>query len=159
MALVNFLKGFYSTLIRIGNALQPLFLLATRLIWGLLFYFTGAKKLDDINVVTGFFQNLNIPFPEFSAYLVGWTEMVCGICLVLGFASRLVSIPLAIIMLVAFLTAHFEEVRKITTNFAPILQASPFTYIYALLAIFVFGPGKISIDYLLEQLIGSGRGK
>lgn len=159
MALINFLKSFYTGIVKIGDALQSFFLLATRLAWGLLFYFAGSPKLADIKSTASAFQNLHIPFPEFSAHLVGLTETIGGICLILGFASRLVSIPLMITMLGAYLTAHFADVQALSTDPSKFLQAGPFTYFYALLVIFIFGPGKLSIDYVLEQLIGSGGGR
>lgn len=159
MALVNFLKDFYTKIIRLGDGLQSLFLLATRLTWGLLFYFTGSGKLADIKPVIGFFQSLHIPFPDFSAHLVGWTEMICGACLIVGFATRLVCIPLLLVILTALLTAEYDAVRTIASDLSPFLRSSPFSFLYALLVIFIFGPGKISLDYILEQLIGSGRGK
>ncbi len=159
MAGINFLKNFYNGIVNLGDSLQSLFLLATRLAWGLLFYFAGSKKLADISQTTGYFENLHIPFPEFTSHLVAWTETIGGICLILGFASRLVSIPLLITMLGAYLTAHFADLSALIKSPSTFLQAGPFTYLYALLVIFVFGPGKISMDYILEQLIGSGSGR
>lgn len=157
MSVINFFKSFYISLVNFGDSLQSLFLLATRVVWGLLFYIAGTAKLADIPSAVNNFRNLHVPFPEFSAPFVGWVELIGGICLIIGFASRKVSIPLLCVIFGAFLTLHYPELVEVTSKPATFLQSAPFTYLFALFLIFIFGPGKISVDYVLEQLIGSGR--
>lgn len=152
---MNFLKKIYLYLVNFGIFLQPFFLLVTRLFWGILFYFSGMGKLENLEQTASFFQNLGIPFSEFSAHFVAWLETIGGLCLVIGFASRLVSIPLAICMIVALLTAHFESIQNVWSDPSTLLSQVPFSFLFALLVIFVFGPGKLSLDYAIEKLVGA----
>src|SRR5215469_11851130 len=95
----------YGWLIRVGNTLRSPFLLVVRLYWGWQLFLTGKGKLFDLEKPTHFFQSLDIPFPHESAILVGLTEFFGGLLLLLGLASRLVSVPLIISFTVAYLTA------------------------------------------------------
>lgn len=153
MKFISSLKKNYSSLIQSSSATQDFLLLAIRLLWGYLFFQAGFGKLQNIHSVSDFFYSLKIPFPEFSAHLVAWTETIGGACLILGFASRLISVPLIITMLVALFVAHFDS------NFfhdpSILLKQSPFTFLLASLIIFAFGPGKISLDYFFERLLSS----
>ena len=149
----NGFYNFYSALIAIGNFLQSFLLLALRLYFGYSFFQAGLGKLQDVQNVGEMFQNLGIPFSTFSAHLVGWTECIGGLCLLLGFASRLVVIPLAIIMIAAYLTADLEAVKSIVEDPRKFISSTPFNYLLTCLLVFAFGPGKIALDYLLERFI------
>lgn len=148
---MKFCKGFYLTLIAIGNFLQSFVLLAIRLFWGYQFFVSGFGKLSNIEHVIEFFKQLHIPMPVFNAYLVGGTECIGGLCLIVGLASRLVSIPLAITMTVALLTARETNGGTIFENPQSIVDQPPFAFLLTAILIFVFGPGKFSIDFLLEK--------
>lgn len=52
---------------------------------------------------------LGLPAPELMAFLAGWTEFLGGWLLLIGLAGRLISIPLALTMLVAATTAHWDN--------------------------------------------------
>lgn len=132
------------SLIVIGNYLHSPLLLVIRLFWGVLFFLTGLGKLHNIDTVITFFHSLNIPLTTFSAYLVAFIEFVGGVLLVVGFASRLIAIPLMLTMIIALFAAH-------TTFLTPsnIVTEAPFTFFFAALLIFVFGPGKFSIDHYM----------
>src|SRR5437763_1013321 len=99
----NFATNAYSILVRSGNIFSHLFLLAIRICWGWQFFTTGRGKLGDLQKVTGFFHSLGIPLPKFNAVLASFTECFGGMLLLLGLGARLVSVPLAITMLVAYL--------------------------------------------------------
>jgi len=149
--MITYLKKSYTALIDIGSSLDSAFLLLIRLVWGYLFFKAGMGKLEDIGSVTDFFYSLGIPFPELNAYLVAYIETIGGICLMAGFATRLVSLVLIVIMVVAFLTAHMENVRAIFYDPTEFFKASPFTYLFASLITFIFGPGFYSFDQVIES--------
>lgn len=153
MAVIRSITGFYEWIISIGNFFQHLFLLAVRLYWGWAFHLAGCQKFEDIEKVAGFFASMGIPFPEINAYLVATLECVGGWCLIFGFASRLVSIPMAITMAVALITAHSVGASEILSDPPKFLIELPVSYLVASLTVFVFGPGWISIDFLVESLI------
>jgi putative oxidoreductase len=143
----------YKWLIVSGNWLQSPLLLLCRLYWGWLFLMAGLGKLQDIPRTLESFQSLNLYAPHFLAYLVGLTEFLGGVCLMLGFASRLVAIPLAFTMVMAYVTAHSESLRNILVSPSVFVADSPFNFLLVSLLIWAFGPGKFSIDYWLEKTV------
>lgn len=145
-------KIYYSTnafLAKIGKALKPFLLLTIRLLWGWMFFWAGKSKLDDIAPVIDYFGALQIPFPAFTAYAVALVECLGGIFLFFGLAARVVSIPLIIVMLGAFALAHQEAVFAFFSDQQGLIQQPPFTFLGAALLVFVFGPGRFSLDGLL----------
>jgi putative oxidoreductase len=143
----------YGFLIKIGDNLQSLFLLYLRITWGHQFILTGLGKLNAIEKTAAYFSTLHFSNPYFDAYLVGWVEFLGGLCLLSGFASRLASIPLIIIMIMALSTAHAAAISNFEALFDPITLAlqTPYPFLIACITIFVFGPGRISIDAWLKR--------
>ncbi len=149
--MLNSPRKFYEGLIAAGTVFQSCLLLAIRLYWGGSFFWGGWAKLTHIEPVVEFFTSLGIPFPALNAYLVGGVECIGGLCLLIGFGSRLVAIPLAITMLVALLTVNYAVVANAFEDPLLLTQQTPFNYLFAALLVFAFGPGNISLDYLLER--------
>ena len=85
--------------------------LAIRLILAPVLIGAGWEKITGQNWLS---QEM-LPFPfsvipvEVSWFLVSWTEFLGGICLLVGLATRLWSIPLVIAMLVAALSVHWDN--------------------------------------------------
>lgn len=155
MTIVSFLKRFYRSIISTGNLLQDFLLLAIRLFWGYLFFQSGLGKMAHIGEVGDYFQSLGIPFAHLNAHIAAWIEVVGGLCLLAGFASRLVTLPLMTVMVIAYLTAHFEAVRHLFNNPTNFVAQPPFNFLLTSLMIFAFGPGRFSVDYILECLTTS----
>lgn len=68
--------------------------------------------LADPNVVAWFGNpdwGLGLPMPGVLAFLVGWIEFLGGWLLLIGLATRVVSVPLLAIMMVAAITVHWEN--------------------------------------------------
>jgi putative oxidoreductase len=151
MKAVVFFKKFYQSLIVIGNSLQFPFLLLIRLVWGFLFLQAGIGKIADIAPVAEFFYSLGIPFANFSAHLVAWVEAIGGACLMVGLASRFITIPLIITMVVALSLNYTEAVKNAFSEPSELFKQSPFTFLFASLLIFIFGPGVFSLDAILKK--------
>ena len=85
--------------------------LLLRLILGPVMIAAGWEKLSGEN----WFSQEMLPFPfsvlptELSWFLASWTEFLGGICLLLGLAVRLWSIPLAVTMVVAAVSVHWDN--------------------------------------------------
>jgi putative oxidoreductase len=141
-------------LIRAGSSLQSPFLLAVRLYWGWQFMQTGWGKLSDIGKVVGFFSDLGIPAPALNAYFVSALEFGGGILLIVGLGSRLIALPLAVDMIVAYITADREALLSIFSNPDKFTAAAPYTFLVASLIVLIFGPGKYSLDALLAARRG-----
>ena len=99
----------------------------------------------------GFFTSLHIPFPEINVGMAAATEFFGGACLLLGLGSRLVPVALIFTMIIAYATAHPEELASITTDPDQFFGAPPFLFLYASVIVLLFGAGKISVDALLAK--------
>jgi len=145
----------YCWLTTIGNALRSPLLLVIRLYWGWEFFLTGKGKLMDLSKPAQYFESLGIPLPHFSALFAGCTELIGGLLLLVGLASRLISIPLMILLVTAYFTADSDAVRAIFSDPDKFLSAAEFQFLFAVVIIFVFGPGKFSIDWLIKRKVAS----
>lgn len=150
---INSVQSLYRFLIAFGNLFQDVLLLALRVYWGYGFYMAGVSKFSKVASLASYFSSINIPFPEFSVYLVAIIETVCGIMLVAGLASRLATVPLIFTMLGALFFAHTGGTMQIFSDQAVFLAQPPVTYLLVSLVIFAFGPGSISADYAIEKTV------
>ena len=82
-----------------------------RVVVGLTFFLHGWQKVFTIGMsgVGGFFGSLGIPAAGFFAIVVSLVELLGGLALMLGVATRLVGLLLAITMLVALLLVHLPN--------------------------------------------------
>lgn len=135
----------------LGSYLQSPLLLFFRLYWGFGFFQAGFGKLQNIPHFQEFLTTLAIPFPAFNAYFVSGLEAVGGLLLIMGFLSRLISIPLIINMLVAYLAADMEAVKAVFSKPDLFFTATPFLFLLTALLVLAFGPGKFSLDYLIAK--------
>lgn len=123
--------------------------LVARISAGVLFAQTGWGKLNNIDKVVAFFTELGIPAPEFQARLVGTLELSCGTLILLGLMTRLASVPLAVIMVVALATAKSDEIAALSDLFG----IYEYLYIVLFLYLIVQGAGALSLDHwLLKRL-------
>lgn len=137
--------------IKIRTILQSIFLLGVRLIWGYGFVQAGLGKIKNLNQVTEFFAGLGIPFATIQAPFVAGIELIGGALLILGLGSRLVAIPLAGTMIVAYLTAHRDELFGVLKDSEAFFGAAPFLFLFAMVIIILFGPGLFSLDQLIRS--------
>jgi putative oxidoreductase len=147
----SFCKNFYLIIISVGNSLQSILLLAMRIYWGGSLILSGLGKLYNISASSEYFFSLNIPFPTINAYLVGSIECVGGFCLFIGLASRLASIPVICILIGALLTEHREALINALNDPQNLIIQLPFNYLLTAFIVLAFGPGKISIDFLIKK--------
>ncbi len=143
----------YRLLIRGAGFLQSPLLLAMRLYWGWQFFQTGMGKLSNLGKITDFFQSLGIPFPHFNAILAGCTECFGGLFLLLGLASRVISIPLIFTMCIAYLTADRESLNAIFSDPDKFVSAAPFQFMLTALIVLIFGPGIFSLDHVIGKFV------
>jgi putative oxidoreductase len=133
--------------------LQSLLLLVIRLYWGWGFVLTGKGKLMDLEKPTEYFQSLGIPLPHAQAILAGATECFGGLLLIAGLCSRLISLPLTILLTVAYLTADLDKVKVLFSDTDKFLGADEFLFLFVVVLVFAFGPGKFSIDWLIKRRV------
>lgn len=135
---LHFLDKFYQFFIRIGSNLQSLLLLYLRVIWGHQFFTHGINRL-------GF---------HFTPFELG-IEAVLGFCLFIGFASRIVTIPLIILTLRALISSQSPELSHFQFLTEPInlVRQVPYPFLLTSLIVFIFGPGRISIDAWIKRWV------
>ncbi len=151
--LVQLARG-YMLLIRGSLVAQSLFLLLIRLYWGWGFFTSGKGKLMNLGATAKTFAGWDIPLPMFNAVMAGLTEAVCGLLLLVGLASRVVAVPLIFTMIVAYATAHREDV----TSLYDFVTQPPFNYMMASLLVLLFGPGALSVDRAMRGHMGLPEG-
>lgn len=117
----------------------------TRLCVGWVFMTSGWGKLHNLQSVTAYFAELGIPYPELQAPFASAVELVAGAALLLGLFTRLASIPLVVVMIVAIATAK----RADLTAFGDLFGISEYLYVLLLGQLIVLGAGPLSLDRLL----------
>jgi len=126
--------------------LQDLSLLFLRLILAYGFYGPAMHKWDDITAVAEWFGSMGFPLPALNAYLAASTELAGVVLLTLGLFTRLISIPLIVVMVVAITTVHLGNGFSSGDNGFEI----PLYYMLMLFALVAFGSGKFSVDRFLK---------
>ena len=152
---LHWIDVIYGFILKIGSNLQSLLLLYMRIVWGHQFIIKGIGKLRDIEETVMFFTKLGIPAPYFHAYEVGIVESACGILLFIGFASRLAALPLIFVMLTAFSTAHVDALANLKFLQDPhiLVLERPYPYLITTFMVFIFGPGRVSMDAWIKRWV------
>jgi putative oxidoreductase len=126
-----------------------------RLIVGAVFLSEGIQKfLFPAIRGAGRFEKIGLPSPEFLGSFVGAFEILCGALILLGLFTRLASIPLIIIMLVAIATTKSEVLAN--QGFWEMMHGSRTDWSMLLGSIFLLikGGGYWSIDQNLSKNSG-----
>ncbi|WP_457750067.1 HvfX family Cu-binding RiPP maturation protein [Sulfurimonas sp.] len=139
------IKKIYLEFSRLSEYLKSVSLLFARLLVAYGFYEPAMMKWNDMKSVVEWFGSMGIPFPTFNAYMAASTEIVGVVLLTLGFFTRIISIPLIIIMIVAIVTVHLHNGFSAGNNGFEI----PLYYMAFLLIFFSHGAGKFSLDRLI----------
>jgi putative oxidoreductase len=131
----------------IANKGQDVALLFLRLILAYGFWEPAKNKWADINAIAEWFESLGVVAPKLNAYMAATTEMAGVFLLTLGLATRLISLPLIITMIVAIKTVHWANGFPAGDNGYEI----PLYYILMLFVLLTFGPGRLSLDYFIKR--------
>ena len=145
--MLNLLRKSMST-----NA--PAAVVLVRLIVGAVFLSEGIQKFlfpDDPDRGAARFAKIGFDAPEFTASFVASFEIVCGVCILLGFLTRLAVLPTIIIMLVAISTTKIPVLKA--KGFWDMAHATRTDYAMLLGSIFLLlvGGGRWSIDAHLSK--------
>ncbi|WP_159065007.1 DoxX family protein [Thaumasiovibrio subtropicus] len=127
-----------------NNHLELIF----RLMVGFIMLYHGFNKLQNPMGLVPFLEMKGVPFPVLGAYLAAITEFFGGLALMLGLATRLASLGLAVCMVVAIMTMG---------GFSAGLNSlsGGLEYQWVLLSVFTYfavaGSGKTSLDCILAR--------
>lgn len=139
-------------------------LLSLRILLGWDFFESGLEKLHGHNWFADIQERFPFPFnvvpPEISWQMATWFELLGGIALVVGLATRFVSISLTVLTVVAIAAVHWPESWG---SYGELMQGYVFTdsgqgnfklpvlFIGMLLPLLLHGPGKLSIDAWIRR--------
>lgn len=155
------MKTFFSWLMNPPTD-GPKSTLVLRLMAGGVFFWEGLLKFVYVNQGVGRFTKLGIPFPHFTATFIGYLEIVGGLLLLSGLMTRLIAIPFIAEMIVAILSTKIS--LYLGTSPLPLPPALPqvgfwavlheirsdYAQILTVIFLLVNGPGKWSLDAVLE---------
>ena len=115
-----------------NTAKVSLFLLAVRIIFGILLMNHGIQKWSN-------FQELSTAFPDplgigspLSLGLAIFGELVCSMAFIIGFLYRLA---------IAFFVIHANDIFTV--------KELAFIYLVVFILMYIAGPGKYSIDHII----------
>lgn len=127
-----------------GNYSNDIALLLLRVTFGgLLFFDHGIGKINKLHQDPVKFMDFLGLGPEISLYLVVFAEAACALLVACGLLTRLACIPLIITFLVVlFISKAGEPFTEIEL---------PLMYLLSFIILFITGPGKYSVDSLLDK--------
>lgn len=124
-----------------------------RIIVGLIFLSEGIQKFLFPELVgTGRFEKIGFSDPAFWAYFTGTFEIICGSLILIGFLTRLASIPLFIIMMTAFVTTKWPILMDKGFWVMAHEYRTDFAMTLLLIYLSIYGAGKCSIDLKIFKL-------
>jgi putative oxidoreductase len=123
-----------------------------RIIVGSAFIIEGILKYLFLDVYgPSYFNEIGFNHAFFWAYFTGAFEIFCSILILLGLLTRLASIPLLTVMIVAFITTKLPLLTdKSFWTFAHEYRID-FSLTILLILLIVYGGGKWSVDLKIAQ--------
>jgi putative oxidoreductase len=121
--------------------------LAARLVVGWVFMWSGWAKLNNLPQMIENFKGWGIPYPEIMTPFVSGVEFAGGLFLLLGLLTRISAVPLVIVMIVAIISAKWDQIDSLETLLG--FEEVAYMALFGWLA--VSGPGPISLDHLLQK--------
>lgn len=118
-------------------------ILLFRLMFGAMLLYHGVEKIIHFDELSLHFMNFAGLGPKFSLILSIFAEAGCSIALMIGFLCRLSILPLIFNMFMATFFAMPHAPYK--------MMELPLIYLLGFVILYLAGPGKFSIDYLIRE--------
>lgn len=145
-------SGLRALVLRVAASLRWLPPTVARLTLGWVFLQSGWGKLHNLPKVVEFFGSLGIPAPQIQAPVAAFFEFACGLLMLFGLATRVATLPLIVIMIVAIATAKKGDIHELSDLFG----VSEYLYICLALWLGAYGAGPLSVDYLAAKRLDAG---
>ncbi len=146
-AIVDWLIDSPARLSAVFSWLPPLF---ARLVVGWVFMWSGWAKLNNLPQMIENFTEWGIPFPQLLTPFVSGVEFIGGALLLLGLFTRIAATPLVIVMIVAIISAKWDQI----TSLENLLGFEEVAYMALFGWLAVAGPGAVSLDHFLRRRYG-----
>ncbi len=135
--------------------------ISLRLIVGYGFMVHGFAKLSrGPGAFAAILHTIGVPMPYFMAWTTILTEILGGAAIILGAFTALISLPMAVLLLVAIFTVHlpygFSSIKLIAVTpagaqFGPPGYECDLLYLASLATLVLSGPGPLAIDGLISR--------
>jgi putative oxidoreductase len=119
---------------------------------GAVFLAFSVGKFTRHDAEAAAFERYGVPAPELATYAVGLLELLGGLALLAGFATRVAALLLALNMVGAVATAGRVEGGPVHLGLAPALRV-------VMLALVWTGAGALSVDRALTAAPGVSPGR
>ena len=127
------------------NRLSPIAPLLARVILGILFIYHGVDKFDaGLDNVKNAFDGWGVPAPDVTAPAVAVFEIVGGVALIVGLATRIVA-ALFTVQLIGALLYVKQDLGVLSSEPMPGAELD-LAYLAGLVTLMLLGPGLLSID-------------
>jgi uncharacterized membrane protein YphA (DoxX/SURF4 family) len=136
--------------------------LIIRMIVGFIFLSEGIQKFLFPELVgSGRFEKIGFQNSDFWAVFVAIFEITCGISILIGFFTRVASVPLLIIMITAFITTKLPILAEKGFWTMAHEYRTDFSMTLLLIYLIVYGAGNWSADQAFiknyRRRMGSGK--
>ena len=126
-----------------------LLILVVRVIFGILFFTHGVDKMMNFNQIVNNFPSA-FGFGSYMTLMVAiFCEYACSMFLMVGLVTRIILIPMILSMAVAFFDIHDAMMPEGELSLI---------YMIVFIGLFLTGPGRYSVDYLIDQRIQKEKG-
>jgi putative oxidoreductase len=150
-ALIARVLSVWNLLVAGLESLQPVAQLAARVYVGHAFFASGLTKIRDWDTTLLLFtEDYQVPLlpPELAAYMGTAGELVLPVLLVLGLGGRFAALGLSVVNLMAVLSL---------SDIPPAALQQHVFWGSLLLALALWGPGKLSLERLIPRFSGTRR--
>lgn len=119
-----------------------LILLVSRVLLSVMFIMAGLQKFGGIEGTAGYITSVGLPAGTALAWLAAIFETVVGIAILVGFQTRVSALLLAAFCVFTGFAFHYAPADPMQM----IMFMKNLTIAGGLLALFVAGPGSLSVD-------------
>ena len=144
------MTGFFKNLFlySVGHTYSNLSRLFLRLFTGIMFLQLCIRQMRNFDSILTSFDGFLGLSPEVTMIALIVVELLCAVCIMLGFLTRLAVLFPLVLMLIAeniFMSSPATDPNPLF-NFQP---GYPLMFIGIFVFILLSGPGKISLDYII----------
>ena len=144
------MTGFFKTLFlySAGHTYSNLSRLFLRLFTGIMFLQLCIRQMLNFDEIVPSFQGFLGMSPEASMTVLVVIELLCAVCIMMGFLTRLaVLFPLGLMLVDENII--YQSNNAVTDQLCSVQPGSPVLFIGIFIYFLLAGPGKISLDYII----------